>query len=660
MALTAGIGLITALLVNRAERDMVKAQQHRELSESAQTAAVLSRRVLELQRALRAVSAQLDPATVDDPAALARFVEGEAVLRGLFTNVFVASIDGQMRAFADETGVRWSELNLSDRPYFQRTLTEHRAEVSEPTAGRLSGDPVIVFTQPVSSIDGIYAVLGGALRLADRNMVADLADVRDDDADALLVVSDAQGRILAHPDRSRLMQPLSAEPRLAQAFAAWTRDGSPLEPAGLSLPQAGEIVSASGVAGPNWMVWRARPERELLAPLRAARRDAMAWAGAVIALLSAALLIFLWRLLRPLVLLEQRAQHLFDGQLDAQAGWPTTHGEIGRLGRVLRHVGAERAQLESFNAQVLRKLGSVMSAAPLGIAFTRDRLFELVSAELCRLIGREEHELLGQSIEVMFAADAEQPAFWHTVDAAFDGDRPYVGEWQLQRGDGSRFWASLRGKPVEASDRKAGSIWTINDISDQRVAREELEWSAGHDSLTGLANRMTFELHATRVVKALPRSLPAAVVFIDLDHFKPINDGAGHAAGDAMLRAVAAAMTSKVRASDLVVRLGGDEFALLLEGCSPEAALRIAQSVRAEITAIALPWAQRVLTVGASLGVAPLQPGMLTLTAWVEAADAACYAAKAAGRGSVRIASDQSAALPPPPLPPRKPASATT
>ncbi len=206
------------------------------------------------------------------------------------------------------------------------------------------------------------------------------------------------------------------------------------------------------------------------------------------------------------------------------------------------------------------------------------------------------------------------------------------------RADGSRFWGQLRGRPVSDGDPAAGTIWTIADITDQVAAREQLEWSATHDPLTGLANRKLFAQRLARVLEGRPRSIPAEVVMIDLDHFKPINDRAGHAAGDAMLKAVAAAITSRVRASDLVVRLGGDEFALLLERCAHETALRIAENVRQAIGAIALDWEGQTLRVGASLGVASLAVETAGVDDWLAQADAACYAAKAAGRDAVKAA----------------------
>jgi len=223
------------------------------------------------------------------------------------------------------------------------------------------------------------------------------------------------------------------------------------------------------------------------------------------------------------------------------------------------------------------------------------------------------------------------------VRDAFQAGRAYVGEWQMVRADGSLFWASLRGNPVDPTDAAAGTIWTVGDVSDQKIAHEELAWSATHDALTGLANRTPFEQRAGELIHSPSRSASAAMIFVDLDHFKPINDTAGHAAGDAVLRAVAAALTRGLRSTDLVARMGGDEFALLLEGCTPDVAARVAEGVRSAIAAIGVPWEDRSLRIGASLGVAWLDAGISTVDEWVAAADAACYAAKAAGRGVIRV-----------------------
>jgi diguanylate cyclase (GGDEF)-like protein/PAS domain S-box-containing protein len=635
-ALLLGVGLSTVLLVRQAERDTLAGQRDRELSAAVGAAAQLSAEVVERQRALRISSTQFDRAMLAEQPRLQHLLENKPLLRGLFASVFIAGADGRVRAVGDGQGVRVAVVDVSDRDYFRRAVRERRAVISEPLASRVGSETVIVFAQPLEDAAGVFGMLGGVLRLSGDSLLGLGTENGDEAGAGVSIVADARGRMLTHPTDRALLQPLATDPRLAEAHAQWLASGSPVEPSGLMLRQSGELVSVAGVAGTEWVVWRAMPEQVLLEPLHAARRQALVWAVALVAVLALAMLAVLTWLLRPLALLAERAQHLFDGSRPIHEGWPQASGEIERLSRVLRHVGAERAQLEAFNAEVLRKLGSVMAAAPVGICFTRNRCFELVSEEFCRLFGRPEADLLGQSASIIYASNEDYQTLGPLVLEAFRQGRAYEGEWQMLRADGTRFWGQLRGRPVAEDEPGAGTIWTVVDISGQVAAREQLEWSASHDALTGLANRKPFAQRMARVVDALPRSLPAAVVMIDLDHFKPINDRAGHAAGDAMLKAVAAAITSRVRATDLVVRLGGDEFALLLERCPHDTALRIAENVRQAIVSIALPWHGETLRVGASLGVASLTAETAGADAWLAEADAACYAAKAAGRGAVR------------------------
>jgi hypothetical protein len=135
-------------------------------------------------------------------------------------------------------------------------------------------------------------------------------------------------------------------------------------------------------------------------------------------------------------------------------------------------------------------------------------------------------------------------------------------------------FAGLPGRAVDWQVSAAGTIWTVTDISAERAEREGLLWSANHDELTGLANRLALTRHLDTLLAHRQTSTPAALLMLDLDRFKPINDQHGHAAGDAMLRAVAQALTGCVRGGDLAVRLGGDEFAVLLPLCAADAARR--------------------------------------------------------------------------------------
>jgi diguanylate cyclase (GGDEF)-like protein/PAS domain S-box-containing protein len=543
----------------------------------------------------------------------------------------------------DAQGIWPATIQVADRGYFSTAMREQRSTISEPVVSRVTQEVVVILTHPLPAQGGLVL---GSVRLRSRDLlsgIADMADTPGIDNAALgtpveapaLVVTDSQARILAHPDKSLISAPLSAEPLFVGALNRWRQAGSPAESSGLEFSDGQRLVAVAGVAGPDWLVWQSTPRAAVLAPLMKARGEAMRWAASLTLGLALALLLLMWRLLHPLSRLEARAERLFDASLDPQAGWPQASGEIGRLERVMRHVSAERAQLEAFNHRVIQRLESVMTAAPVGIAFMRDRRFELVSGEFCQLLGRCEKELLNQPAQLIFGANSDYQRLGAEVHPVFAAGQIYSGEWELLRGDGSRVWARLRAQPVDAREPLAGTIWTAHDITTEISNRQALEWAATHDPLTGLANRAALDRRLAGIFSALPQRLPSALVLVDLDRFKPINDQHGHAAGDAMLRAVSAAAARRVRPGDLLVRLGGDEFVVVLEHCPADVALRVAEDVRHAISSLRLAWEGCQLDVGASAGVAQLTDLMPDAAAWLAAADLACYEAKSAGRGRV-------------------------
>lgn len=635
-ALLLGMTLTVGWMSHRAEQDTLVQAARREQGEATRTALAIGRRIDVMRHALSALAPQIEADMVADSKRLGQLLERQAVLRGMFANLFVTTPQGHMQVYVDALGMRTPGTELADRPYFQTMLRERRGVISEPVAGRVAGEPVVVFLQPLLDADGLHGSVGGALRLSSRDLLADLAEAADGLPDIQVIVSDAAGHIVAHPRRERVMAMVADEPALAAAHARWLAAGRPALWADDPRTVDGPVVATAVDAGSGWRVWRLHDRATLVAPLREARWQALQFAAVLALLLAVPLLAYLAWQLRPLNDLEARAARLLQG--DAEGEWPEADGEVGRLSRTLRHVWAERRQMEDFNAQVLRKLGSVMSAAPVGIAFTRNQRFELVSTEFCKLLGHAEYNLLGQPTVQIFASADDYAALGPEVAAAFEAGDSYAGEWQLRHVDGRVFWGGLRARPVDPYDRQAGTIWSVNDVSDQVHSRRQLEHAAMHDPLTGVMNRKGFERALAFEFAGQPASRPAAVVMIDLDHFKPINDTAGHAAGDAMLVAVAQAIGSRVRGSDTVARLGGDEFALLLPHCDHDRALMVAEKVRLAITEATVAWNGSPLRVGASLGVAELGPQHENVAQWLEQADAACYEAKRSGRGAVRSA----------------------
>lgn len=636
LAMLLGIGSAVWHLGEIAQDGLLAVASSHEQVEASRTAAIIGRRVAELQRALRVTAAQMDMSTLATGRATAAYLESQAATRALFGSLGVVDATGRLVVVVDASGTHSPGISLSDRPYIQRTFHERRPMVSEPLMSRLNDLPVLVFTQPVFDGDGhVAAILSGSITLTTQDLLQDIVDGRDDDVDTLIVVTDSSGRIIAHPQRARVMKLIDSEPRLARAAMRWAADGRPLVRDAGTWSDDTDLVAMAADGNSPWHVWRSTSTRQLMAPLHKARARAFWVVGALALLLSAGLVLNLARQLRPLADLERRSQALLEG--DHSSPWPRADGEIGRLVRTLQHVWAERAQTEAFNADVLARLSSVMAAAPVGLAFTRNRTYELVSAELCRMLGRAEGSLLGQPGEAIFASHDDYMAIGPQVGAAFARGEVYTGDWRLLRADGSQFWGRLQARPVVPGDPSAGTIWSVHDVTAQVEDRQQLQHAATHDPLTGVLNRKGFEQAMTELLQH-PGDAPSSLVMIDLDRFKPINDSAGHAAGDAVLRAVAAAMLSQVRASDVVGRLGGDEFALLLRGCDERRAVAVAEKVRLAIECAQVDWEGRRLSVGASLGVCESRGGIDAAAQWLALADEACYAAKRAGRASVHVA----------------------
>ena len=176
--------------------------------------------------------------------------------------------------------------------------------------------------------------------------------------------------------------------------------------------------------------------------------------------------------------------------------------------------------------------------------------------------------------------------------------------------------------------------------SERRVRAEQaqLRHQANHDALTGLANRRHFEERLQEVLSA-PREAGRsdAVLYLDLDQFKVVNDTCGHPAGDELIRQLSGRLRGLLRRSDTLARLGGDEFGVLLEHCDIDAAQRRAEVIRREVAQFRFAWQVRTFSVGASIGVVTLDGSMSTVAEVMSAADRACYAAKDKGRDRVHL-----------------------
>ncbi|MGE0502457.1 MAG: PAS domain S-box protein [Rhizobiaceae bacterium] len=211
------------------------------------------------------------------------------------------------------------------------------------------------------------------------------------------------------------------------------------------------------------------------------------------------------------------------------------------------------------------------------------------------------------------------------------------GRAVLVRQDGGR--CSIRevvSQIVNERQEFCGLVIVFQDFTDARTLQRELAHAASHDALTGLANRTSFMKTMTDLVaESDGAGNQHQLVYVDMDHFKSVNDTSGHAAGDALLKRVTEAIRRILKPGDFAARLGGDEFAIIFRSCDATTARRRAQVLVDRLAATEFEWRGRRHKVGASAGIAAIDGKSGAVDEIVARADEACYAAKAGGRGRI-------------------------
>lgn len=183
-----------------------------------------------------------------------------------------------------------------------------------------------------------------------------------------------------------------------------------------------------------------------------------------------------------------------------------------------------------------------------------------------------------------------------------------------------------------------GAVLVFHDVTEHRKLARRLEYDATHDALTGLVNRAEFERRLDRAVAGAQQfGARHALCYLDLDQFKIVNDTAGHAAGDELLRQIKTILSGMFRKRDTVARIGGDEFGLLFENCPLDQALFMAQTVVSRIRDHRFHWEGRTYQIGASIGLAPITAESQSTSQILTRADIACYTAKDMGRNRVHV-----------------------
>ncbi|HSA54428.1 MAG TPA: EAL domain-containing protein, partial [Gemmatimonadaceae bacterium] len=305
---------------------------------------------------------------------------------------------------------------------------------------------------------------------------------------------------------------------------------------------------------------------------------------------------------------------------------------------LVRRVASVRADVATLATSEARFRALVQNSSDVILILDQDSTIRYASPSAHHVLGIDVHELVGRKlIDQAHPDDAvvAQRFFGSLRDG--ESGPPVVEEWRLARPDGTSLWTENTGTNLMSEPMVAGIVVNARDISERRTLQARLTHQAFHDELTRLANRALFLNRVAHAVVRAPRSRhPAAVLFLDLDDFKKVNDSLGHAIGDELLVATAARLTTCVRPGDTIARLGGDEFAVLLEDVIDmndivTVAERISTALRAPFRA-----SRRDVVIGVSIGIATVGPDD-TPDDVLRNADLAMYFAKGQSKGQYAI-----------------------
>jgi len=623
--------LVTLSTLSVAERGMKAVIGDQQYTMLAGAASFMDDRIGARKAQIEALGAGVPPELRTDWSRLSSFLAAQARVLGAdeYLNLVVFDSDGELKVSVQELpGPR--RLNARGSSYFEQALAGRHGVISPPMRSRLTGHHIVVFSTPLKDAAGkVVAVLAGSVDLRRSGFLRQIGALKPGRSGYLFLMT-ADGVVIDHPDQARLFQHVSSFPgmnrgteKALSGFEGWlearAKDGTDSIYAYKRLPSTG------------WILGARYPQVEAFAPLNATRHNALFGAGGMA--LAAGLLawVLVYRLLAPLQALRDNVgaiRHdgagigvLRDGRKD----------EIGELGRAFHALMAERERAESGRAASEKRLRMITDNLPVLISYMdREHRFQFGNATYDKWFGVAPGQLEGMPISQLLG-DGIAAEVFPNLEQAFAG-HSVTHEIRIPVRGEPRILQATYIPDVQPDGEVAGVYSLVHDMTHVKEVEEQLLQLARIDTLTGIANRRMFGETLLHALERARRShKPLALAYLDIDHFKRINDTHGHGVGDEVLKEFARRLTVGVRATDTPARLSGDEFVVILEEIGGQAeAERIAGKIVAAMRA-PFPTSAGLVQASTSVGVALSMPRQ-DQEQLLAAADTALYAAKGKGR----------------------------
>lgn len=622
----ASFWLLTYSIEKKLARDMTNLLESHQFSTVSYIASDLDDKIRQRIELLEVNAAIITPELLDNPEKAREFLKSRFGLLALFkAGLTIVSREGNgisdYPVFPGRADASYVELE-----YFKEVFATGKTAIGKPRIGRFSKQPGVAFAAPIKDKSGqLVGLLVGFTFFSDSTLFGHVEHANVGKSGYITIDVPKYNLIATSSNPSHRFQPLAkpgVNKMLDRFLAGYEGSGVAVNSLGVEA-----LTSAKRIPSAGWIAQIVLPTEEAFAPIRTMRSRAYSIAAALSVFVLVAVWLVIWRLLAPLSHASKSVSEMSSGELQPLP--VKYHDEIGLLLTNFNILVSERKNAEE-------ALRNILDNAPIGMAVVSlDGRFGLVNRSLCEIVGYEKEELEKLTFQELTHPD-DLEANLANVQRLLDGSvTSYHMEKRYIRKDRQIVWTQLTSSVIrDTAGAPLYLIAQIENITDRRRSREQIHQLAYYDVLTSLPNRRLLKdrlKQALAQAKRYKRSL--AIMFLDLDNFKQVNDTLGHDIGDELLKVVAGRLHDCVRGIDTVCRQGGDEFIVVLSEIShPEDAAIVANKI---ISAINEPVSLQdtVLHITASIGIAiyPVN-GTDDSKELMKNADIAMYEAKKDGR----------------------------
>lgn len=644
----ASFWLLTYCVEKKLSQDMTGLLETQQFSTVSYVASDLDDKIRQRIELLEANAGIVTPELLSNPEKAREFLKSRFGLLALFkAGLSIISRDG--KGITDYPIVpERANASFSELEYFKEVVSTGKTAIGKPRVGRFTKQPGVAFAAPIKDKSGQLAgLLVGFTWFSDSTLFGQVEHANVGKSGYITINVPKYSLIATSSSPSRKFQPME-KPGFNKMLDRFL---SGYEGSGIAYNSEGieTLTSAKQIPSTGWIAQFVLPTEEAFAPIRSMRIRAYSIAAALSFFVLVAVWLVIWRLLAPLSHASKSVSDMSSGGLQLLP--VKYHDEIGLLLTNFNQLVSERKQAEEALRNSEERFRNILENAPIGMSVVSlEGRFMLVNRSLCEIVGYKKKELETLTFQAITHPD-DLTSNLANMQRMLDGSvTSYHMEKRYIRKDQRIVWTQLTSSVVRnASGAPLYIIAQIEDITSRKSSQEQIIKLAFYDALTALPNRRLLLdrfNQALVLAKRFKRSL--AVMYLDIDDFKRVNDNLGHDIGDELLKVVASRLQGCVRSMDTVCRQGGDEFIILLsELAQPRDAAAVAEKIIKTINEpVSIQASELNITTSIGIAIYPVN-GTDDARELMKKADMALYEVKGWGKNGFTFYQSESESNPP-------------